>query len=41
MITYEPPTMQVLGTIDGLTAGSKPQGNADQFAGSVTQPDDA
>ena len=40
MTSYEPPTIQVLGNIDELTAGNgKPAGSADQFAGSVPQSD--
>ena len=39
MTSYEAPTMKVLGTIDELTAGEKPAGSADQFAGSVPQSD--
>ena len=38
MTTYEPPAMQVLGTLDELTAGKEVAGS-DQLQGSVPQND--
>ena len=40
MTSYEPPTMQVLGSVDELTAGKDVAGS-DQLQGSVQQPDNA